>query len=208
MNIPTSIQTFHFAGRSVDAFMPSIEWVQQQFEKKEAASAPYWAQVWPAAKALCEVIAAEPELVKDKTVLELAAGLGLPSMLAAQLAKNVISSDYIQEAVDMMKLSVAHNNLVNVQCRMLDWNKLDRKLSPDVLLLSDINYDPKDFDQLYKVLTSFIQQGTAILLSTPQRLMAKHFMEQLKPWKVKTYTVEVPHKDETVFTSVWMLKKR
>ena len=207
MNIPFSIQTFHFAGRSVQAYIPTIKWVQQQFEKKEAAAAPYWAQVWPAAKALCEVIAAEPELVNDKTVLELAAGLGLPSLLAAPFAKNIIASDHIEEAIYVMKQSAVHNKLINMQCRVLDWNKLDKKLHADVLLLSDINYDPKDFEQLYKVLTAFLQQGTSILLSTPQRLMAKQFMEWLLPFKKKEYIIEVKHNSEIIIVSVWILKQ-
>jgi len=206
MHLPSSIQTFHFAGSSVQAYIPSIKWVKQQFEKEESAAAPYWAQVWPAAKALCEVIAAEPELVRDKKVLELAAGLGLPSLLAAQFAKSVIASDYVKEAVDILELSAAHNNLLNMQCRVLDWNKLDKKLHADVLLLSDVNYDPESFDPLFRVLTHFLNKGTDIVLSTPQRLMAKGFMERLIPFKNRQYTIEIKHNSDTVPVSVWILR--
>ena len=206
MQIPATIQTFHFASTTVHAYVPSNKWMQKQFEKEDTkAAVPYWAQVWPAAKALCEVIAAEPSLVKNKKVLELAAGLGLPSLLAAQFAKEVIASDYIEDAVEMMNRSAAYNRLNNLQCGVIDWNNVSKKLNPDVLLLSDINYDPKDFDTLYKVLEHFIQKGSTVLLSTPQRLAAKSFIERLQHWCIKTYNIEIIHKSETVFTSVWVL---
>ena len=206
MPIPATIQTFHFANTTVQAYIPSNKWMQKQFEKEDTkAAVPYWAQVWPAAKALCEVIAAEPSLIKNKKVLELAAGLGLPSLLAAQFAKEVIASDYMEEAVGMMKRSASHNGLKNMQCRVIDWNSPDANLTADVLLLSDINYDPKDFDVLYKVLDHFIKTGSTVLLSTPQRLVAKSFTERLQHWCIKKYNIEIVHKEETVFTTVLAL---
>lgn len=206
MSIPSSIQHFSFTNTQVSAYIPSPEWLQQQFDKKDDGNAPYWAQVWPAAKALCEVIAARPALVKDKTVLELAAGLGLPSLLAAQVATEVTATDYVQEAVNMIKQSVILNNLNNVTCSEMNWNNLDKKVKTDVLLLSDINYDPKAFDTLYTVLHHFIHAGTTVILSTPQRLMAKPFMERLLPFKKEEYEMEVKNNHERIPASVWVLR--
>jgi predicted nicotinamide N-methyase len=205
MKIPASIETFQFADKQVQAYIPSLEWIQKQFDKDDKNAAPYWAQVWPAAKALCEVIANKPVLVKNKLVLEIAAGLGLPSLLSAQFAKQVIATDYIEDAVEIMKRSADYNKLNNLQCSVMDWNKPDRKLKPEVLLLSDVNYEPGSFDTLYKVLSNFIEEGAVILLSTPQRLVAKSFMDRLQPWCRKTYNIDVKHKDEIVFTTVWLL---
>lgn len=208
MNIPVTIQSFHFAGNTVQLYVPTNEWIQQQFEKEDnSATAPYWAQVWPAAKALCEVIASQPALVQDKKVLEIAAGLGLPSLVAAQFAKEVIASDYIKNAVELIKRSADHNAIKNIQCRVIDWNKPDKKLKPDVLLLSDINYESKSFDALYNMLAAFINKGTTVLLSTPQRLVAKAFMNRLQPWCRQTHNIEVIHKQEAILTSVWLLEK-
>lgn len=208
MTIPATIQTFHFASNTVQLYVPSAEWLQQQFEKTdENASAPYWAQIWPAAKALCEVIAAQPQLVTNKKVLEIAAGLGLPSLLTAQFAKEVTASDYIEDAVKMIQRSAEYNGIKNIQCCVMDWNKPDKKIQPDVLLVSDINYDPKSFDTLYRVLTAYIQQGTTVLLSTPQRLVAKSFMNRLQPWCRQTHHIEIKHNKEAILTSVWLLEK-
>jgi predicted nicotinamide N-methyase len=207
-DIPADIQLFYFGNSTVQAYIPSLQWVEEEYEnEQENAPVPYWAQVWPAAKALCEVIAAEPELIKDKTVLEIAAGLGLPSLLSAQFAKEVFATDYVDNSIELMKRSAAYNEFKNMQCRVMDWNDMDTKLKPDVLLLSDVNYDPIHFDTLYLLLSDFIQSGTIVLLSTPQRLVAKSFMDRLEQWCDKKYTIEVKHKEKPVLTSVWLLTK-
>jgi predicted nicotinamide N-methyase len=207
IDIPADIHTFPFADTTVQAYIPSLKWVEEEYDNEQQDTpAPYWAQVWPAAKALCKVIAAEPELIKDKTVLEIAAGLGLPSLLAAQFAKKVIATDYVDNAIELMKRSAEYNELNNMQCLVMDWNDMDKELKPDVVLLSDVNYDPIHFDTLYLLLSGFIQNGTIVLLSTPQRLVAKSFMDRLEQWCSRKYTIEVKHKDETIFTSVWLLR--
>jgi predicted nicotinamide N-methyase len=131
-----------------------------------------------------DLIFQRPELVRGLQVLELAGGLGLPSFVAARYAGAafVCCSDYMEEAVDCMTASAAHLGLSNVSCRVLDWNELPSGLAPDVLLLSDINYDPATFEILYGVLEGFLLRGVTILLSTPQRLMAKPFIERLLPF--------------------------
>ena len=72
----------------------------------------------------------------------LAAGLGLPSLLAARYAYEVHASDHIPEAVELMKRSADLNGILNMKCSLLDWNCLPENIRTDILLLSDINYDP------------------------------------------------------------------
>jgi predicted nicotinamide N-methyase len=173
-------------GYTIDLFVPNAQEVQDDYFQQKQVQAqvpfPHWTKLWPAALAMADVIHQHPELVLHKNVLELAAGLGLPSLIAARYAHSVCCSDYLQEAVDAMAGSARHLQLSNVTCQLLDWNRLPDELTADVLLLSDINYDPDQFDQLYLVLQRFLQQGTLILLTTPQRLMAKPFIEELLPF--------------------------
>jgi predicted nicotinamide N-methyase len=143
---------------------------------------PHWTKLWPAALALADFIHQRPSLVEGRSVLELAAGLGLPSFVAARYAKSVCCSDYLDESVATMEASVRHLGLEHVECRLLDWNHLPVGLSADVLLLSDINYDPEQFERLYQVLMGFLERGTVILLASPQRLMAKPFIERILPY--------------------------
>lgn len=209
MQTPATIQSFSFHNHPLEAFVPDSEWIQQDYLQRKAAGSdpafPYWAKVWPAAKALCEFMALQPEIVKDLSVLELAAGIGLPSLLAARFAKSVIASDYMEEAVDIIQRSVIHNNCTNVQAQVLDWSALPENVQADVLLLSDINYDPASFDVLYKVLQRFLQKGSTILLSTPQRIAGRAFMERLLPWCFQQEEFKIAQNDEIVYITIWVL---
>ncbi|MEJ8842691.1 methyltransferase domain-containing protein [Lacibacter sp. H375] len=211
MDLQTTLETFHFGDYRFNAFVPDSLALQQAFSKQlqkdPSTPAPYWAQAWPSAYALCEFIATQPHWLQNKTVLELAAGLGLPSFLAAQLATKVTCTDYVREAVQLMQQSIQENKLENIDAVVIDWNHIPADLSVDILLLSDINYEPQAFETLFYVIISFLEKGTTIILSTPQRLMAKPFIDRLLPycklWEEKTITAVTPY----VTCSVYVLKQ-
>jgi predicted nicotinamide N-methyase len=144
------------------------------------------------------------DYVFDKQVLELAAGLGLPSLVAAGLgAKKVCVSDQSEEAVQVLQQVINLNRFDNMVSLQLDWHQLPENLQPDVLLLSDINYDPVEFETLFNVLTHFLQKGTLIILSTPQRLVAKSFINQFMPWCIHQENVQV----EATSVSIYVLEQ-
>jgi predicted nicotinamide N-methyase len=211
MELQTTFQTFIFGQYQCNALIPDAtalqHWYTTQLKANPSTPAPYWAQVWPSAYALCEFIATQPHWLKNKTVLELAAGLGLPSLLAAQLAMHVTCSDYVPEAVALMKESIKKNKQEKIDARLIDWNHLPNNFSVDILLLSDINYEPQVFETLFNVILSFLEKGTTILLSTPQRLMAKPFIDRLLPYskllEEKTITTVSP----AVTCSVYVLQQ-
>lgn len=211
MQLQTQVQSFHFGEYRFEAFIPAAEalqqWYHEQLKANKQSAAPYWAQVWAAAYALCNFLAKRNELIKNKTILELAAGLGLPSFLAAQTATAVTCSDVSSDAVLLMQKSIAQNQFNNCTASVLDWNQLPVDLNPDVLLLSDINYEPQVFATLYKVLVSFLEKGTTVILSTPQRLMAKPFIQQLQPFIIEHYPETITAVEPHTACSVFVLKK-
>ena len=197
--MPVSLQLQHLErpGYSIDLFVPHVQEVQDRYFQQKLVQAqvpfPHWTKLWPAALAMGDYICQHPEIVQNKKVLELAAGLGLPAFVAARYAKTVCCSDYLEEAVATMARSAEHLQLSNITCQVLDWNHLPDDLFADVLLLSDINYDPGQFARLYQVLQRFLQQGTVILLTTPQRLMAKPFIEKLLPFCRQQHEMMIDH---------------
>jgi predicted nicotinamide N-methyase len=205
------LQHLQRPGYVIDLFIPDAQEVQENYFTQKQVQAqvpfPHWTKLWPAALAMADFIHQHPQLVQHKNVLELAAGLGLPSFIAARYAKTVCCSDYLEEAVATMARSVQHLQLSNVTCRRLDWNHLPAALAADVLLLSDINYDPGQFDQLYQVLQRFLQQGTLVLLVTPQRLMAKPFIEKLLPFCRQQVEISVYHQQQHTPVSLLVLEK-
>jgi predicted nicotinamide N-methyase len=172
-----------------------------------ASPFPYWAKVWPSAIALVKVLQKHPSLIRDKMVLELGAGIGLPSLLMANEAKTIQVSDYDSEAVELFRKNIAHLQLHNVQALQMDWNDLPENIDPEVIILSDVNYDPTQFESLTKLIQKFIHQGCTIILSTPQRIIANPFVLALSEFIIADYLEMVDENGVTKEISILVLSK-
>jgi predicted nicotinamide N-methyase len=192
-------------------YIPEYEQVKEIYESMVKIEAntpfPFWAKLWPSSIALVNVLENNPDWIKDKQVLELGAGIGLPSLMLAGLAKSIQVSDYADEAVALLQKNIAHLNLKNVQALQLDWNHLPLSIQPDVLILSDVNYDPSEFDTLIQIITNKIMDGCTILLSTPQRIMASPFIQELETYIQTTYVEVVNENSNSVEISILILSK-
>lgn len=204
--IRSSLQTFQTRLHQLSVFVPVPAAVREHY-KQNPDDFPYWSQVWPAALGLCEFLEMNPDYLENKTVLELAAGLGLPSFLAAHYGKWVHCSDYLPEAVALQQKAIIYNELTNMTCSELDWNNIPDTVKTDVLLLSDVNYDPWVFDIVYNTITRFLHEGTLIILSTPQRLMAKPFIEKLLPFCIRQEEIVVDKDGRTTPVTVMVLEQ-
>lgn len=179
---------------------------RQQQEENAAEPLPYWARLWPSAIALATFIQNNPLFVAEKRIAELAAGVSLPSLVAAAYARQVWCSDISAEAMQAATQSASLNHLSNIYFEACNWNNLPEDFNAEVVLLSDINYEPSVFEELKNVLTGLLRKGCTLLLATPQRLMAKPFMEALLPFTV-SQTVEVAKENgHLTYISIFTLK--
>lgn len=210
MPIEYNIQEFDFGQQRLRLSVPDEQSVKEDFtaqqQKQQDPVFPYWAKLWPASLAMCEYIEKHAVLIKGKVVLELAAGLGLPSILASQYARKVICSDYVPEAIENIKRSALLNHIGNINCRLIDWEQFPEGLEADILLISDVNYDPAQFEMLYRLFNRLLQQGMHIILSTPQRIMGKPFIEKLLPFCVDRMTSHVETGSENAEILIMQLK--
>jgi len=168
---------------------------------------PYWAKVWPSAIALHNVLQKHPSLIRDKTVLELGTGIGLPALMIADITKSIIIIDYNSEAVELLQKNIAHLQLQNAQAIQLDWNNVPENMKAEVMILSDVNYDPTQFETLTKLIEKFIHQGCTIILSTPQRIMASPFVLALSEFIIAEYLEMVDENGVTKEISILVLSK-
>jgi len=200
------ILKYEIGGRSIEFVAPGERLIQAYSQQPER-SGVYWARVWPAAIGLCHFLSKEPDYIKDKLILELAGGLGLPGLFASAFAKEVIITDIAPEAIKRVSQSIKHNKLANVQCMMADWNEPRRLIMPDILLLSDVNYEPGSFESLLKAIMYFLDNKVTILLSTPQRLMGKDFITQLLVYCKKQVVEEIEMDGTKADISIFVLQK-
>lgn len=207
MTQPAILKTFFIGNKEVEIFVPNPDDLIAAYKKEEkGATAFYWAKVWPAAIGLCNFLHENLSYVIDKKVLELAAGPGLPGFFCAGYASHVCISDIEPAAVALVQQTIVHHQLKNVDCYVVDWNELEAVSIPEIVLLSDINYDPAQFDQLMIAIHFLLGKHCTIILSTPQRLMAKEFINQLLQFcKVQT-EVQVEMLGTKTNISVFVMK--
>jgi predicted nicotinamide N-methyase len=206
MSFPLILQNIPLHPEPVCLYVPDGDAVRKAYERGEIA-APYWSQVWPAAKALAQFLALHPEYIAGKNIVELGAGLGLPSLVAARYATTVLCTDLAPEAVAVVDESINYLDLKNVCAKTVDWSQLPQDLPAEAVLLSDINYEPAAFQQLQTLVNAFLQNGSLVLLSTPQRLMAKEFVLPLLQHCLHQEEITVEHNGSPVSTTVLVLEK-
>lgn len=165
-------------GSSITLFAPELKHLQQRYKTGQIAF-PYWAQVWPAARGLSMFLMRNLHLIREKQVLEIAAGLGLPSLVAAPHAKTVLCTDGDAEAVEWIQQSARHHGFSNFRAQRLNWSCVPKHLEAEVLLLSDACYQPEAFEAQQQLLLQFLEKNVTVILSTPHRLVAKSFFTPL-----------------------------
>jgi predicted nicotinamide N-methyase len=182
-HFPYSLIRYKVSG--VTIFIPDPGNVKELYEhEKDKGSKPFpfWTRVWPSALALSTFIEGNRHYVEGKKILELGAGLAIPSFMAARYAQSVLTSDYIEDAVMLMKHNIDVLALHNIRAEQIDWHDLPAGISADTVLLSDVNYSPPAFEALHKAIEQFLNMGSVIILTTPGRIVSKAFIDFLIPY--------------------------
>lgn len=153
---------------------------------------PYWAEVWPSAIGLAEVLARNPGLVRGKRVLEVGCGLGLPGIVAGMLGGDVRLSDYMPEPLVLAGYNWSLNLESAGNTVQLDWRSLQDLPDADVVLASDVAYETRAFSYLHSLIDHYRKKGTAVLISEPNRTFARVFFDSLSTrpgYRVQSITV-------------------
>lgn len=193
------------AGMELELLLPDLEKVRKNYFSMKQSAFPFWAMLWPSAKALGAFIVDNKELLKNKTVLEIGAGLGLPSLVAAKFAREVICTDLFPEGLIIAKKNAELNGIQHLHTRVFDWNSED---VPDAELIigSDISYDPLQFQQLEKQISAWLSNGKTIILSMPQRLQTVPFVQAIESYIRQRREFEMEEEGRKVFVSVFVLR--
>ncbi|MEN9884863.1 MAG: hypothetical protein RLZZ420_2080 [Bacteroidota bacterium] len=174
---------------------------EQTAEASDALIFPFWTRIWPAALVMSAYLLEEKHWVADKHVLEVGAGIGLPSFTAAQFAKSVVVSDADTDAVELLNKNIQSMNLSNVSAIQANWNSpIIPSPGVDTLLLSDVCYDPAQYDQLVRLILSYKKHGTDILITAPQRTSTASFHALLSPWIKLAFVRTVNEVEVALFT--------
>ncbi|MGH3000209.1 MAG: class I SAM-dependent methyltransferase [Gaiellaceae bacterium] len=139
---------------------------------------PYWAELWPSGVALARVVAGHD--IAGARVLELGAGLGLPSLAAALRGADVLATDWAEDAVALLRDNAARNG-IQLRAEWVRWDDPELVLAGapwDVVLGADLLYEQRNTDLLLDLLPRL---GGELLFAEPGRPFAAAFLAR---WEV------------------------
>lgn len=161
---------------------------------------PYFGILWPAAEALAEYIAENASLVKNKTVLELGCGLGLPSLVASHLGGQVLATDFHPDVEEYFLRNCRHSS-VECEYQRLNWREENVSQKFDVVIGSDVLYESKHPREVALGLLRFVKEDGMIILSDPGRSYLQQFLSAMNDLGVseEMYSKKVDSNDVFIF---------
>jgi predicted nicotinamide N-methyase len=123
---------------------------------------PYWAELWPAAVALAHAL---PERLDGVRVVELGAGLGLPSLVGAARGAEVTALDWADDAVRLLGENARRNGLALV-AETADW-RLPLHRTFDLALAADVLYEQRNVEPVLERLREAAPEALVGLAGRP-----------------------------------------
>lgn len=160
---------------------------------------PYWAELWDSAVGMALHLAATPDAIVGKQVLDLGCGQGLSGSVAAALGAHVLLADLEPPALLFAALNSAPWS-DRVRTRRLNWQtaRLDERF--DLILGADILYERQQWDYLEPFWRAHLPAGGAVLLGEPGRQTGDLFVDWIatRGWSLRTIVQEVPTREKPV----------
>ena len=148
---------------------------------------PFWAFAWAGGQALARHLLDHPDLVRGRTVLDVASGSGLVAIAAARAgAGAVAATDVDPFALAAIELNAAANG-VAVTARLED--VLDGDGGPaEVVLAGDVFYDRSLAERVLPFLERAAARGALALAGDPDR----YYLPRSRLEAAAAYDVPVP----------------
>ncbi len=172
---------------------------------KDGLPPPFWAFAWAGGQALGRYVLDHSELVRGKSVLDLASGSGLVGIAALKAgAASVDVADIDAIAREAALLNAAANRVA--LCLMeTDLLTQPTTKSWDVILAGDIFYERDTAQRAFDFLTQQAARGGAVLIGDPGR----SYLPKDRLARIADYRVPVTRDledTEIKHTSVWKLE--
>jgi predicted nicotinamide N-methyase len=170
--------------RSADALIDTSE-----FNHDERL--PYWANLWPSARALARSLLDRPP--PGGPVLELGCGVALPSLALRARGAEVLATDYYEDALLFARANAERNGLPPLETALVDWRELPTEMGRfSLVLAADVLYERRNAEDLAAALPALVAPGGSVLLADPGRTYAGLFRELMKEigWGAREVTVK------------------
>lgn len=170
---------------------------------------PFWAFYWPGGQVLTRYILDNPDIVKNKYVLDIGSGCGAASIAAKMSgAHTVIANDIDPVSLVAIDINMEENK---VKLDVSNENLISKKIPGfvDVVLIGDMFYDP-DFAKLITNWIHLFSLETSVLVGDPNRLpFLNHPLKKSMKILAKYELPEICRLENNGLTTgnVWLYKK-
>lgn len=156
---------------------------ETEFEADERL--PYWAELWPSARALARWVLDEPDL--PSAAIELGCGVGLPALALAWRGVEAVASDYYRDALLFAEENARHNAFPSPRTLLLDWREPLAKLPRYPLIVaSDVLYEARNGPALLEIFSRLLAPEGRVIIADPDRTHLPVFLAAAETagWKV------------------------
>ncbi len=180
-------EPFVHGGLSLEILLPRAadELIDEaEFESDERL--PYWADLWPSARALARRLLDGP--LPAGRVLELGAGVALPSLALLRRGAEVLATDYYADALLFARANAERNGLPELSTALLDWRDLPPELGRfERVVAADVLYEMRNAEHLAEALPRVLAPGGSVLVADPGRVYRSVFVERMERegWRVE-----------------------
>lgn len=185
-------------GETLKIYLPAkLEEIFEGDPFLEVEKFPFWARVWESSLVLADYVAT---LEPPKKVLELGAGLGVPSLVAAKKGHKVLATDYEELPLEFIRLSAKENNL-DIETKLLDWKNPDLSEKFELIIGSEIVFRKSLFEPLIELFKNYLADGGEIIISHPaerKRTLIPFLYSAQKDFQVLTSIRKLKTEEETV----------
>src|SRR4051812_22440744 len=166
---------------------------EAEFEADERM--PYWADLWPSARGLTRHLL--DRLPAASRIVELGAGVALPSLALRSLGSDPLVTDYYADALRFAEANAARNGLAPLRTALLDWRDPPAGDTWDLVVAADVVYEQRNGEALAELLPKILAGGGQMLLADPGRVYFGEFRDRMEEmdWAVEEIDVRTETSD-------------
>lgn len=169
---------------------------------------PLWARIWNASLVLAEHLAKMP-VETAGSILEIGAGIGVASIVAASRGHRVTVTEYNQDALAFARANADINGCQAMQVQLLDWNAPVFEEPFDTITGSEVVYHERDFDPLLKLFVRFLKPGGRIFLAMEPRRSAMMFFDRAREtFNIGMKKIDIESADECTPVYLWRMQRK
>ncbi len=142
---------------------------------------PYWADLWPSGRMLAEWCAGED--LAGLRVVELGAGLALPSLVALAGGAHVLATDWYPDALAFARANARDAGAGELDTMVADWScpppELFERGPFDLVMGADILYENRHPRQLAPLIARLAAPGGRVVITDPRRPAAGELVAEM-----------------------------